>query len=179
MNSCLDELLEEYRRRTEAWCSDAPPDLKLELVPTLAPNPIGRVEVKELEALVPFRLPESLVSYLTGPVVESGLEWAEIILPSNASTEEIGRLLRDDSLWPVGLLQFAYGPWGDPVWFDVGETARDGEYPVVVINHDWAIPGDFEDPGRIRAHCSVRWGSFMEFLTDVCNGADIQFSNPA
>jgi hypothetical protein len=174
MSSEVAGLLHAYRRRMDRCLADAPAELRREMLPSLAGSRVPRAHVDAVEARLPSALPQGLVEYLTGPVVEAGVEWAEIHLPSNTDLNEISGLLSQHELWAVGLMQFAYGPSGDPVCFDLAHDGGPPELPVVIINHDLCESDDWRDAGRVRQHVSATWPSFTEFLQTLCEGLPVE-----
>ncbi len=170
MRRSVTELLHSYQARMEAFVSGAQDELRGELVPSLGPPRLKAQDVVALQAELPIQLPDDFVAYLLGPAVENGLEWAEIIIPSNIALDVFAVLLLQRELWAVQLLQFAWGPCGHPVCFDfsAAETARAGV--IVVVDHDTCDPADWADAKRVRDHVSRRWESFNELLEFVCDG---------
>ena len=168
----LHRLLAVYQSRMRAFTQAGPSGLAAELLPSLGSPRIGVHDVAELERALPMRLPTAFVEYLAGPLVETGLEWAEIALPGNASLEEVSGLLLNRDPWTVGLLQFAWGPSGDPVCFD-WLTPGAPEVGAVVIDHDSCHPEDWSSPARIRERAWARWDSFGELLRFICLGGEI------
>ena len=163
----VNELLQSYQRRCQALVASSPdPTALAGMVPSLGPAVLTAPAVAELQQRVPFPLPESFVAYLLGPVVESGLEWAEINLPANDGLAEFAALMGRRDLWRLGLLQFATGRSGDDVCFDY--LSGTGEPKVVEINHDRATAEAWESPRLIRSFTDRSWPSFNSLVEDLC-----------
>ena len=171
----ISELLKAYRDRLAGYLDDAPPGLRDELVPSLKPGFIFEADLIGLEEQLPVKLPPSFRSFMKGPTVEVGPEWSDITLCGNADINTASGLLLHKEPWDVDLLQFAQGPAGDPVFFDYRNCLSGSEYPVTVIDHNWASPEDWQDPVRIRRWESARWDSFIDLLADVCLDHEIRF----
>ena len=163
----MRELLLAYKERCQALVAASPdPGSLAGLVPSLRPGALDRSAVAELQSHLPFPLPDSFVGYLQGPLVESGLEWAEVSIPGNNDLATFASLMVRPSLWRLGLLQFATGRCGDDVCFDYPSAV--GEPAVVEINHDRASPEAWASPQLIRTFADRRWPSFTALLEEVC-----------
>lgn len=171
----VERLLRRYKARMETLCANAPPGLTEELVPSLAQSTVTVSEIASLDALLPAPFPPSFRAYLLGPVVESGPESSEINLPSNNGLHQAREFLLRRRFWPLKLLAFAGGPCGDPVCFDTSHVSALQEYPVLVINHDWASPEDWLDPQRVRGLASASWPSFLHLFRAICEGTPVAY----
>ena len=140
------------------------------MLPSLRASTYSDAELSIFQGAAPVPLPPSLMAHIAGPIVECDLEWAEISIPGNTDTQSWRRLLSDDGLRQIGLVQVALGPSGDPVCIDICEAGEDHEYPVVVINHDCVPDEDWSSPEAIRKWVYARFGSFLELLKAICCG---------
>jgi hypothetical protein len=166
-------ILRQYEIDIRSRFADAPPDIQRDYFPSDSLPSVSESEILELERSVPFTIPRSFRTYLTGPSMECGPESGEIILPGNRKISSLAEMCGAPDLWSLGLLQFASGPCGDPVCFDF--LTGGSEPPVVVINHDWATEDDWKDPVQIRRWVSASWGTFASLLRDVCEKRTITF----
>lgn len=170
----IEQILRAYAERIRIEFESAPGGLLEEHLPDLNAHGLTPEEVAELGEGLPVPLPGSFQEYLLGPAITRGPEWEDISILGNQAVGELANLLTLDELWPLRLLQFAYGPCGDPVCFDFA-GATGGELPVVIINHDWAHDEDWQDAERIRKFTSIRWPDFRSFLRDICEQKELDF----
>ena len=165
-------LLGEYKKRMAAIRDSAPPGIDLTDyigVPSLRSRRASTAALAAIEARLPVPLPVSFRMYLLGPLVETGIEWAQVQLPGNDRNDLAQSFLFLTHLWPVQLLQFATQE-GDPVCFDFRQPIQTDplEYQVVIIAHDWLTPADSTDPTRIRRFISATFTDLGALLDALC-----------
>jgi hypothetical protein len=173
----VTNLVTQYCDRMLAEVAGAPAAVRADLARqfTLFPAEVTEEDVAQLECQLPSPLPPLFVAYLTCGAF-SGVEWAEYALPPTPFGEGLATVCRymlDESaksLWRCGYLQFASGPCGDPVCFDIQQPRPNEDYPVVVFNHD-IIPNEaWGHRESLRSHGQQVAGSFGEFLVFLCTG---------
>jgi hypothetical protein len=139
----------------------------------LVPSRVTEADVTELEAQLPFRLPPLFRAFLVTYFVLD-MDFGEFCLPalpSDSPLRNVKRFLLQPRLWSVGYASFADGECGDPVCFDLQAPTPDGDYPIVVINHDWIVPHDnWKHRDRVEQHAKRVANSFREFFTRLCLG---------
>ena len=173
----IKELLRTYRQRMKRLLANAPSGLADEMLPSLGPSLTSETEVAALALKAAIVLPPSLLGYLCAPAVERDLEWSEIVVPGNTDLSRWRVFFAENQLLKLGLLQVAMGPCGDPVCLDFSRRRKDGECPVVVINHDRLAADHWSSEKAVREHVSVEFDSFLQLLRVVCEGTPVQFRN--
>jgi hypothetical protein len=171
-------LVTQYCDRRLAEVADAPPAVRATLTENfrLFPSEVTEEEVAELQRQLPAPLPPLYAAYLMCGAFP-GVEWAEYALPPTPVGTGLATvrlyMLNDSarSLWPSGYMQFASGPCGDPVCFDLRQPGREGDYEVVVFNHDLIPRQDWNEREPLRPHSQQVAGSFRDFLTFLCTGS--------
>ena len=175
----VTKLVTQYCDRMLAEVASAPPAVRADLARQFRLF-LAEVEedVAQLEGQLPSPLPPLFVAYLTCGAF-SGVEWTEYALPPTPVGDGLATVrqyMLDESakgLWRCGYLQFASGPCGDPVCFDIQQPGPAGDYPVVVFNHD-IIPYDAWDQREsLRPHAQQIAASFGEFLRFLCTGSSL------
>lgn len=166
--------LQTYRDRLASQFQDAVPEEVQSHVPSLESSPNSRGDIEAAAASLPFALPPSLFDYLTAPVVP-GIEWDEIVVPTNKDLDSLFGLLKRSELWPVQLARIATGPDGDPVCLDLSRPLYDDEYPVVVIKRD-RVPADgWSDAKTVRKFTSLEFSDFAVMLHFCCQGVKLEY----
>ncbi len=166
--------LQTYRDRLASQLRDAPPELVENHVPSLEPSPNSRDDVKSAAAALPFSLPPSLVEYLTAPIVP-GIEWDEIVVPTNKELDALFGLLKRPDPWSAQLAQIATGPNDDPVCLDLSRPLYDDEYPVIVIDRERVPSGDWSDAKMVRKFVSLEFSDFGVMLHFCCHGVPLEY----
>lgn len=127
--------------------------------------------VQDLETLnrqLPAALPPSFQTFLTTAYIEH-LEWGEFVIPGYRSVEAAClRFEAGSDLWSAGYVQFAFGSSGDPVCFDIFETDENGEFPVVVFNHDRVPCDSWLQRELLQPYTNLVAPDFLNFLRKLC-----------
>lgn len=139
----------------------------------LLPSRLTEADVAALEARLPFCLPPLFRAFLVAYFVLD-MDFGEFQLPAlprDDPLKYVRRFLLRDELWRIGYGPFAGGACGDPVCFDLQAPTLDGDYPIVVINHDRIVPYDnWHHRDRVEPHTKRVANSFREFFTRLCLG---------
>ena len=139
----------------------------------MIPSRLTEADVDALEKKLPFRLPPLFRAFLVTYFVLD-LDFGEYQLPqlsSDAPLRDVQRYLLQPSLWAIGYSQCASSGCGDPVCFDLHAPHEEGEFEVVVINHDMIVPFEnWHRRDRVEPHATRVAGSFREFFTRLCLG---------
>lgn len=136
----------------------------------MIPSRLTSDDLEALHAGLPAKLPPLFLAYLsTRHVLDMDFgEYALPALPSDKPLEHAARLLTNRDLWPAGYIQFASGECGDPVCFDFQRPQANGDYPIVVFNHD-AIPHEaWSSRETLQPFAREVAGSFRTFLRELC-----------
>lgn len=132
---------------------------------------LSEADVLELEEELPFSMPPLFRAFLvTYHVLDMDFGKFRLPeLPSDAPLEQVRQYLFQANLWAIGYARFASGESGDPVCFDLRAPMPDGEFKVVVINHDnISRPEDWLRQEAVEPHATWVANSFREFLTGLC-----------
>lgn len=132
-------------------------------------------EVRALEARIGCALPPVMRAYLTARhvlEVDSG-QFHLPALPSDDALGEVARTLVLDEARAPGYLEIGSSADGDPVFLDLHQPSAEGDYPVVVMNHD-LVPADaWGNRARLEPYAGVVAASFRAFFEALCTGREI------
>jgi hypothetical protein len=132
---------------------------------------LTEADVLDIENELPFRLPPLFQAFLvTYHVLDMDFGAFHLPeLPSDKPLEQVRQYLFRTELWDIGYAQFASGESGDPVCFDLQAPMPDGEFKVVVINHDnIPRPADWLHREAIEPHAEQVANSFRDFFIGLC-----------
>ncbi len=118
------------------------------------------------------RLPPLFVAYLTTRHV-LGMDFGESSmpeLPTRSPLKHVRSFLMRREFWPARYLQFAGGPRGDPVCFDSARPRVNGDYPVVLFNHDQIPNGAWRSRVALQIYAQQLAPSFRAFLKKLVEG---------
>ena len=153
-----------------AMMEKAPPELRESLLVSHRIHP-AFLTVQDVEGLnrqLPVALPLSFQIFLTTAYIEH-LEWWEFIVPGYRSIAIAqGRFEAGSDLWSAGYVQFAFGPGGDPVCFDILEVDENGEFPIVVFNHDCVPFECWSQREHLQPFATRIAPDFLTFLRRLC-----------
>ncbi|MEM6274932.1 MAG: SMI1/KNR4 family protein [Myxococcota bacterium] len=182
----IGRLLDEWAVRATLYAISPPLATRVgELNPEgwgewkMLPSPVTPADVEALEADIGFTLPQFYRAFLQCRVLldldfgDYTLPW----LPPKDTLADCRDLLSDD--FASGFRQFgtARGA-GDPLCFDLQRQGADGDYPIVVFNHD-VVPHDvWKDPARLRPYVSEVSSSFRQFLPSLLDRDESMFPPP-
>jgi hypothetical protein len=143
----------------------------------MIPSRLTETDVEILEAKLPFRLPPLFRAFLVTYFVLD-MDFGQFCLPALPSDDPLKHVklyLLQTNLWRIGYAQFASGDCGDPVCFDLEAPTVEGDYPVVIINHDWIVPYEnWQYRDRVEPHAKHVARSFREFFTRLCLGEPVE-----
>jgi len=169
----IEECLAAYRAQAEANFASAPANVRASLIERLGsfmPVRVPESVVATVLSTLPAPPPPLLVAYATTRSF-TALDFGEYHLPAVAEQEplrHVADLLRVTELWPAGYMQVASTVNGDPVCFDYRRPTADGDYPIVVFNHDW-IPHDaWRARESLMPYAREVAPSFRAFFTTLC-----------
>jgi hypothetical protein len=167
--------LDRYFAALAAGLDDAPSDLRTELAAEFQVRPGGSdlTGLRELESHLPAALPPAFRAYLSVGQFR-GVEAHEYYLPSVREPHplwHVSVLLLTKELWPCGYLQFGHGQCGDPLCFDFCNPRADGDYPVVVFNHDIIPATAWVTRVTLKPHAQAVAPSFRNLLAWLCGSA--------
>lgn len=173
----VKRLVTQYCQRMLVSLSNAPPEVAATLAERfdVLPAEVTEDDVAALERQLPAPLPPLFVAYLTCGAFRR-VEWDEFVLPPvppGRRLTVVSSYMLDDaavSLWPCGYMQFASGPCGDPVCFDIQRPEVHGEYPIIVLNHDIIPREAWSRRESLCRYSEQIAGSFVEFLEFLCAG---------
>jgi hypothetical protein len=174
VESCLDAA---YKARTPLPGVPrdmrlGPPDAKGWSDWQMLPSRVNEAEVRALEHRLPAPLPPTSVAYLTARHV-LGMEFGEYCLPqlpTRGALRQAREYLMARELWACGYLRFASGPCGDPVCFDIARPRPNGDYPVIVLNHDQVPEEAWQNRATLRPYARQLAPSFRAFLKGLVEG---------
>lgn len=136
---------------------------------------LSEADVMALESELPFPLPPLFRAFLvTYHVLDMDFgEFVLPVLPSDEPLKDVKQYFSHTNLWDIGYAQFASGECGDPVCFDLRAPMPDGEFKIVVINHDnVSHPEDWLRRETIEPRATRVADSFREFFTNLCLGTN-------
>jgi hypothetical protein len=138
----------------------------------MLPSRVTEADIRALEKRLPAPLPPAFVAYLTARHVLAMNfgEYSLPVLPTRAPLRDARNFLMARELWPCGYLQFAGGPCGDPVCFDIARRRPNGDYPVVVFNHDQVPEEAWGSRAALRPYVQQLAPSFRAFLKGLVEG---------
>ena len=133
----------------------------------------GTIEqIEAIEVSLPIKLPPILVAYLQSGF-QSGVAQHGYYLPgatSNDGAPGIIDHINSQELWPLGYLQIASNASGDPICLDFFRAREDGDFPVVLINHDVVPAQAWESRCVMEEWAEEILPSFHLFLEFLCLG---------
>ncbi|MEM7315154.1 MAG: SMI1/KNR4 family protein, partial [Planctomycetota bacterium] len=95
--------------------------------------------IADFERQLPAPLPQFFRAYILG-CHTLGMDFGEYHLPESPSDKTLAQsfsTLPDSTFWAAGYMQFGSARGcGDPLLFDFQSTTSDGDYAIVVFNHD-------------------------------------------
>jgi len=145
----------------------------------MIPSRVKPGDVDSLESSLGVRLPPFYRAFLCCRVVLD-LDFGDYTLPTLGCEEPLAdvRTYLRAEVGP-GFLQFGSARGcGDPLCFDLMSGTQDGDYPVVVFNHDvvphatWGVRAD------LQRYAAVVAPSFRGFLTSLLTGDNTIFPAP-
>lgn len=141
---------------------------------TVSPEDIGRLEARLGVALPPFYRAFLLCRCVLD------LDFGDYELPAlhpSAPLRLVERKLF--SGYASGFVEFASARGcGDPVCFDLSRQGPDGDYRVVVFNHDVVPENVRRDPRALGPYAGVIAPSFRVFFTQLLSGDAAVFPPP-
>lgn len=143
----------------------------------LVESRLMEADVLAIEAELTFALPPLFRAFLVTYYVLD-MDFGEFVLPALPSDDplvQVRQNLFQTNLWEIGYAQFASGECGDPVCFDLQAPRPDGEFKIIVINHDQVtLSENWNRREAIEPHAREVAGSFREFFTRLCLGNQSQ-----
>jgi hypothetical protein len=146
----------------------------------MIPSPVTPANLHALEGVLGVPLPPFYRAFLCCRVV-LGLDFGDYTLPSiwpgaQPLSDVLARL---QSGYAYGYLEFASARGcGDPVCFDLHDLADDGDYGIVVFNHDVVPDAARSDTRALRKYAASVAPSFRVFLTNLLAGDESMFPPP-
>ncbi|MFO0867135.1 MAG: SMI1/KNR4 family protein [Gemmataceae bacterium] len=139
----------------------------------LIPSRVSEADVAAIEDMLPFSLPPLfraiLVSYFALDMTIGEFSLPE--MPSDDPLSEVKAYLIRPTLWAIGYAPFAGNVEGDPVCFDLRADAPNGDYEIVVINHDMIVPYEnWAHRELVEPHAKRLARSFRDFFITLCLG---------
>ncbi|MHB0935808.1 MAG: SMI1/KNR4 family protein [Armatimonadota bacterium] len=170
--AAVNDCLVAYRGIMEAMYTGAPEEIRDELMaclPSLDDPRLTADDIRGVTSDLPAPLPPSFQAYLLARQVERGVICGEYRIPTNTNFSTIDKYLHFDEIWPSGYMAFASRE-GDPVCFDFQAPAVDGEYPVIVFNHDTTPRNAWSSREKIKTYEEPLAPTFLAFLQEIASG---------
>lgn len=137
--------------------------------------------VARFEQQLPAPLPQFFRAYILA-CHTLGMDFGEYHLPelpSNRSLAQSFYTLTDKTFWAAGYMQFGSARGcGDPLLFDFQSPIEDGDYAVVVFNHDVVPHQVLENRTALKPYESLLAPSFRTFFDLVLAYDDSIFPAP-
>ncbi|TWU01094.1 SMI1/KNR4 family protein [Stieleria varia] len=142
---------------------------------------ITLASVASFERQLPASLPQFFRAYMLG-CHALGMDFGEYRLPDSPSDKTIEQsfsVLRDSTFWAAGYMQIGTARGcGDPLLFDFQSPTDDGDYAIVVFNHD-VVPREIrDDRSALKPYESLLAPSFRAFFDLVLGYDDSIFPAP-
>lgn len=169
------QYLQVYTDRLSNQLASAPDEIREDVVTELLNWSSSGITIDQIEAVegsLPIKLPPILVAYLQSGF-QSGVAQHGYYLPGLPSTDGTNGILNyvnSQELWPIGYLQIASNASGDPICLDFLRPTEDGDFPVVVINHDMVPAQAWESRCVMEDWAEQILPSFHLFLEFLCLG---------
>jgi hypothetical protein len=147
----------------------------------MLPSTVSEKDLAKLAAKLPAPLPPFYKSFLASRFVLD-LDQGDYTLPSLPSDKplyEVASLLRQDFAHGAGFMQFGQARGcGDPLCFDIQRPTPDGDYPVVVFNHDVVPRQAWSNRQMLMPYAGEVAPSFRDFLPKFLSGDESIFPPP-
>ena len=123
--------------------------------------------IASFEQQLPAPLPQFFRAYILA-CHTLGMDFGEYHLPESPSDKTLTHsfyTLSDSTLWAAGYMQFGSARGcGDPLLFDFHTPTEDGDYAVVVFNHDVVPHEALQNRTALRPYESLLAPSFRGFF---------------
>jgi hypothetical protein len=136
----------------------------------LIESKLNERDILEFEAKLPYKLPPLFKAYLLSYCV-LGMDFGDYYLPEiscDAPLRATENYALQPTLWAIGYGPFGGNPYGDPLCFDLQAPTPDGDYEIVVINHDMLSGEKWKNREQVAPYAMKVGGSFRDFLTGLC-----------
>ncbi|HNB73177.1 MAG TPA: SMI1/KNR4 family protein, partial [Acidobacteriota bacterium] len=169
------QYLQVYTDQLSNQLASAPDEIREDVVLELLNWSSSGVTIEQIEAVegsLPIKLPPILVAYLQSGF-QSGVDQHGYYLPgapSNTGEPGIIDYVNSQELWPLGYLEIASNASGDPICLDFFRARENGDFPVVLINHDIVPAQAWESRGVMEEWAEEIFPSFQLFLEFLCLG---------
>jgi hypothetical protein len=138
-------------------------------------------DVNAFERRLPTPLPQFFKAYMLA-FHTLGMDFGEYNLPESPSDRSLARnfvMLLDDTFWATGYMQFGHARGcGDPLLLDFQSVVKEGDYGVVVFNHDVVPHEIIKDREKLKPYESRLAPSFRTFFDLVLDGDESVFPAP-
>lgn len=133
----------------------------------MIPSTYSVADVEQFERGLPTTLPQHLRALLLANHLLD-VDFGEVTLPDfppgKTLSESLWMFMLEDT-WPAGYLQIGAGRGcGDPICLDFQAPTADGDYPVVIFNHDRVPRECWASRDCLRPWRSELKPTFREFL---------------